>query len=90
MRSCTSDTDGLKSAKVQKSKSTEKDFVALAGTSQKGAKQLLKLADSKTRFTDLLTPSSAPSRPHVLRPMHIDSAMNTNKARGREPEREVK
>ena len=46
------DTDGLKSAKVQKSKSIEKDFVALAGTSQKGAKQLLKLADSKTGFTD--------------------------------------
>ena len=43
----------LEVREVQKSKSTTKDFVALAGISQKGAKQLLSVTDFKPEFTDL-------------------------------------
>ena len=79
----------LEVREVQKSKSTTKDFVALAGISQKGAKQLSNLTDFKSEFTDHTNSIIRTSRNSRLRPMQIDSAMNTNKARGREPERMV-
>ena len=53
MRSSKSDAGDLKSLKTKKSQSTTKDFVALAGTSQKGAKQLLKVLDFNFEFLGL-------------------------------------
>jgi hypothetical protein len=85
-RSCTSDSHNLKSAETQKSESTTKDFVAPAGISRKGSETALgyhRLPVRVHRPHELSHPRLQELVP--LRPMHIDSAMNTNKARGREP-----
>ena len=86
MRSCTSDSDDVRSAKIQVIKSSGKDFVVPAGNSQKGGETALeshRLPDRVYRPHELSHPRLQELVP--LRPMHVDSATNTNKARGREP-----
>ena len=80
MISCKSDAGHLKFLKTEKSPSTIKDFVALAGTRQKEAKQLLKVTDINFDFLDHTNSvirasrnSNTPADAHRLRVEHEQS-----------------